>query len=44
MTSTVRFYGWDIAITRMMNTAIGLVIAVAVIEVVGHVRVAATDS
>jgi hypothetical protein len=44
MTSTVRFYGWDIAITRMMNTAIGLVIAVAVIEVVGHVRLAATDS
>jgi hypothetical protein len=38
MTSTVRFYGWDIAITRMVNTAIGLVIAVVVIEVVGHFR------
>ena len=38
MTSTVRFYGWDISITRLVNTAIGLVIAVAVIEVAGRLE------
>lgn len=40
MTSTVRFYGWGVAVTRLINTLIGLVIAVAVIEVVGHFRTA----
>jgi hypothetical protein len=38
MTSTVRFYGWGIAITRLVNTGIGLLIALAVIEVVDHRR------
>ena len=40
MTSTVRFYGWDIAITRVTNTAIGLVLAVVAIELVSRWRVA----
>ena len=44
MTSTVRFYGWDIAVTRLVNTSIGLVIAVAVIEVVGHLRARELDA
>ncbi len=38
MTSTVRFYGWGIAITRLVNTGIGIVIALTVIEVVHHQR------
>jgi uncharacterized membrane protein YccC len=38
MTSTVRFYGWDIAVARLVNTGIGLLIALAVIEVVHHRR------
>jgi uncharacterized membrane protein YccC len=38
MTSTVRFYGWSIAVTRVVNTVVGLVIAMVVIEVVSHNR------
>ncbi len=44
MTSTVRFYGWDISITRLVNTAIGLVIAVTVIEVGSRLRSRRTNS
>ncbi len=36
MTSTVRFYGWSIAISRFVNTGIGLLIALTVIEVVHY--------
>ena len=43
MTSTVRFYGWDISITRLVNTAIGLVIAVAAIETAKHFRAERVD-
>jgi len=38
MTSTVRFYGWGIAITRIVNTGVGLLIALVVIEVVHRHR------
>ena len=38
MTSTVRFYGWDIAITRLADTAVGLLVAVVAIEGVAHFR------
>jgi hypothetical protein len=38
MTSTVRFYGWDIAIARLVNTGIGLLIALTIIEVVHRHR------
>jgi hypothetical protein len=44
MVSTVRFYGWDISITRLVNTAVGLVIAVAAIEVANHFRAEGVNS